>query len=375
MNRLTLGLAGLATLTAACVTEHVDDGIDTELLAEYRRAVPSQAQLAAPAPEASTAEALGDPAFYPYASAEIVFGINGTVGMTLALLDVIVSTPPSFYDSSKKEFVWGPYADDVGYVAAWVRDTDGAGDFEYEFAMLRGASNDLATLTPVIWGGGTPDPVDDDHGVGVALWDMTANRAFLEANDPSYDPAQHDSGRFAALFGAGPAEDDPASEVSFVVAVFRDYVEKGSSEAPNDLDYLYGRHVSPEATIDFIDYETEFDVSIPADGVRERVGVRMAFLDQGTGRAEADAIEGSLPPGDRYDVVECWDTSLSETYLRAEHMSGGDVMDSYETGDAADCGLFTPTLDALEVPSLQDVDPALLAILDEVATTGAPPSE
>src|SRR5690606_14309540 len=134
-------------------------------------------------------------------------------------------------------FVWGPYPDEIGYSAAYIRDTEATGeDLRYHFAFVRGASNDLATLTPVIWGGATPDPDNDDHGVGVTMWDFTANRAFAEEHDPSFDPADHDSGRFVALYGAGPDQDDPASELSFVVAVFRDFVPKDEQDqAPHDL--------------------------------------------------------------------------------------------------------------------------------------------
>jgi hypothetical protein len=39
---------------------------------------------------------------------------------------------------------------------------------------------------------------------------------------------------------------------------------------------------------------------------------------------------------------------------------------------AADCGVFNKTLADLGVPSLSDVDPALKAALDEVATNGVP---
>lgn len=376
MKTTLIGLASLGLLTAACTAQDDGGDIDQALLAEYRAALPSRATLEAAAPMPTTSAALGDPAMLPHSSWELVLGINGTVGATLDLLEAVVMQPPTFYDSATREFVWGPWPDDVGYVAAYVRDTEGNADFRYEFAFLRGASNDLATLTPIVWGGATPDPNDDDHGIGVTMWDFTANRAFEEANAPTFDPDAHDRGRFVALYAAGPDENDPANEATWVVAVFRDFVSKDEpDQAPVDLDYLYGRYQTPAHVVDFLDYEAPIDVSEPADGVREDLGVRMAFLDEGTGRAEADAINGSLEANHRVEVVECWDTSLSQTFVQFQKLEGGNVVDSASEGAAADCGMFDATLDSLDVPSLANIDPALLAILDEVATTGAPPAE
>ncbi|RMH38621.1 MAG: hypothetical protein D6689_19010 [Deltaproteobacteria bacterium] len=370
--KLTTIATTLCLVAAACAAE--DDGsIDEAKLATFRAAIPSKARLSAPAPKASTAAALGDPALYPTTSWPLVEGINGAVGSMIDLLEAIVALPPTVYNSDTDEFVWGPWPSDdgVGYVAAYIRDTHGTEDFRYQYALLRGASNDLATLTPVVWGGATPDPDNDDHGVGVTLWDMEADRAFREANDPNFDPAAGDRGRFAALYGAGDDPDAPENEMAFVVAVFRDWVPADEPAAePTDLDYFYGRYITAEHTIDFIDYEVDIDVSDPADGIAEAVGVRMAFLDEGTGRAEADAANGSLAANQTVEAVECWDTSLSETYLRFDLIESGSVAQSISDGDLANCGLFQASLDDLDIPSLQDVDADLMAALDDVATNG-----
>lgn len=374
MKNALIGLASLGLLASACVAPDDDTDVDQALLAEYRAALPDRGTLEAAAPTATTAQALGDPAFLPHSSWELVLGINGTVNGTLDLLEAIVMQPPSVYNSETREFVWGPWPDDVGYVAAYIRDTEGTdADFRYEFAFLRGVSNDLATLTPVVWGGATPDPNDDDHGVGVTMWDFTANRTFEEANNPAFDPAAHDSGRFVALYAAGVDENDPANEGAWVVAVFRDFVPRDEqNQPPVDLDYMYGRYASPTHVIDFLDYQAPIDVDDPADGVREDVGVRMAFLDEGTGRAEADATGGSLAANHRVEVIECWDTSLAQTFIQFQELESGNVTGTASEGQASDCGLFDATLDDLDIPSLDDVDPALLAIMDQVATTGVP---
>ncbi len=372
MHKLTVGIVGLSLLAVACV-EQEPDNIDQAKLAQYRKALPSKAQLEASAPTATTATMLGQRAMYPTASMDVVLGINGTVSLTLDILEMVVNTEPTAYNSETKEFWWGPYPGEFGYVGAYIKDAGEAADFRYHFAFVRGASNDLATLTPVIWGGGTPDETNDDYGVGITMWDLTASRDFEEAYNPAFDPADHDTGRFVALYAKGPAEDDPNNVMAWVVAVFRDFVPKDNREAePVDLDYLYGRYETSEHTLDFIDFEANFDVSDPKDGISENVGIRLAFLDEGTGRAEADAVDGSLAANQRMAVQECWDTSINQTFIRGELMDNGNQQVAFELGDPSNCGMFNATLDSLEIPSLQDIDPALLAIMDQVATTGAP---
>ena len=112
MNKLGLTLAALL-LSSACAA---DGGSDTDYdqaeLQRYRSALPTHAQLDAPRNTPTTSTALGEPAIYPHASAEIVLGINGAVGVTIEILEAVTAVPPTFYDSSTSEFVWGPWEDD-----------------------------------------------------------------------------------------------------------------------------------------------------------------------------------------------------------------------------------------------------------------------
>lgn len=370
----TLGFSLVATtlLAGACVVEEEAPNFDGAQLAVYRNALPTRARLEAGQATASTATLLGEPALYPRASSDIILGINGTVGLTVDLLDLITSLPPTYYNSDTLEFVWGPYPnDDFGYGAAYIRDAGEGADFRYEYAFLRGASNDVATLTPIVYGGATPDPLNEDHGVGVTVWDMTAADAFDAQYDPNYDPEEAESGRFAALFAAGPDEDDPNNEVAVVVAVFRDAIFADSEDSlPVDLDYLYGHVDGPEHNFDFVDIEADVDVDEPRDGVAERIGIRMAFLDGGTGRAEADAIGGSLTSGQSYSVVECWDTSINQTFISGNVSEDGISTEVHALGVSEDCGYFDQELDDMGVPRLEDVDADLLDALDQAASNG-----
>ncbi|MEZ4271538.1 MAG: hypothetical protein R3C68_08935 [Myxococcota bacterium] len=173
-------------------------------------------------------------------------------------------------------------------------------------------------MTPeTIVGAGTPDPDIEDFGAGLTLWDVDANNAFDDAHDPNVGAKLRDQGKFVAVYGRGPDEDAPANDLAFVVAAFRNWIPaEDSAEVvePVDLDYLYGRYTHNEMStdpivVDFVDYRLNLDVTEPdKDGVAEDVAVRMAFLNQGIGRAEASAQNGTLTgTGARYEVTECWD--------------------------------------------------------------------
>ena len=77
--------------------------------------------------------------------------------------------------------------------------------------------------------------------------------------------------------------------------------------------------------------------------------------------------------GQTADVVECWDKTISQSYLSFASSTNGtsDGPPAIE-GDALSCGYFQKSLKDLGVPSLADVDPKLKADLDNVATNGIP---
>jgi hypothetical protein len=351
-----------------------DGGIDQAMLAQYRAAVPSKTQIQASSPEASSTAKVGDPAIYPTGSQDIVVGINGSVGYVVDAMKTIVSIEPSLYDSEKKEFFWGPYPaeDGFGTVAAFIKDAGAGEDFRYHYALLRGVNNDIASMKVVIWGGANPDPASEEHGSGVTLWDFEANYEFEKANNPAFDTLALDRGRFVAVYGKGAND---KGELTLVVAALRGFVPKDKPmNPPGDLDYFYGALNDGTNRIDFVDWESAFNVDDdPAKALVEDVGVHMAFLNEGTGRAEATASGGDLASGQAASAVECWDKALAQTYLSFE-TSTNSVPDGPPVTDgvATDCGLFQGTLADLGVPALSDVDPALRAALDEVATNGVP---
>lgn len=366
MKRLVLATMLASASLIGCETSDSTD-IDQQLLAEYRQALPSMSQLEAPTVRGSTSTAQGDPALVPTNSYPLVEAINGGVAELIGTLEAVVALPPTVFNSDTQEFFWGPIPneDGVGFVGVYIRDVGASEDFRYEYAFLRGIDNDVAKLTPVVWGGATP-LADPDHGIGVALFDFEANHAFEQEHNANAGDLELERGRFAVVFGAGPDEENPNAELGFVIAAFRDFVPADEPGAtPTDLDYLYGRFADDTNSIDFINWKAPVDIDDPIDGNAELLDVRMAFLNEGIGRAEAIATGGSLGDDETVTITECWDTSINQTHLA---INGADV-----AGVQADCGvLFNANLSDLSVPTLSDLDAGLVAELDAVATNGIP---
>lgn len=372
MKKIAFTSFALMAVLAGCGAS--DDGaVDPALLAEYRAAVPSETQLMAKAPAPGVHAKVGDPAVFPSGSTELVTGINGAVGGIIETMRTITSLEPTVYNSETKEMLWGPYPNDNGFgtVAAYVKDQGEGADFRYAYALLRGVNNDVATMKPVIWGGATPDPNNKDYGAGVTLWDFEANGAFEQANNPDVASVKLAKGRFVAVYAKGQ---EPKGEAAFVVAVFRGFVPEDKPEnTPADLDYFYGRFNDSTNAFDFLDYKGDIDVhNDPAMAAAESVGVHMAFLNEGVGRAEVEASGGDLKADETVNGVECWDAALAQSYISMTTMTGGMPGQEFTDGTPSLCGVFEKTLTELGVPSLADVDPMMMAKLDDVAKNGIP---
>lgn len=370
---ITSGLLALGL--AACGGESEDAG----RLAAYRAAIPSESRLSAAEPDDGSTRALNDRAEYPGHARGLILGVNGSVRGIVRLMKAITDLPPSFFNSETKEYVWGPWDNEDeggGKVAAYIKEEAEGADFKYSYALLRGVGNDLATFVPVIWGGATPDPDDEDRGVGVTMWDFEANHTFAEAHDPLYSENAFDRGRFVVLYGAERAEDDNG-EFAYVVAVFRNFIAKDSpNDLPGDLDYFYGKYMADNGTnIDFVDVAAQTDISNPLDGTAEDLHLRLAFLDMSTGRAEASASGGAIDAGVTYSATECWGPTVRRTFFEGVVTDAANQSSIVASeGTEAACGdVFQNSLDELGIPSLDDVDPALLTAMGDVAETGILP--
>ena len=396
MTMVWVGLVAALAMGLGACGDSAEEGseVDSAALARARAAIPSAEQLQASAPggmamaESGLREQalVGELALYPQESYPIVLGVNSAVGDMVTLLKTVTGVPPTIYNSETQEFLWGPwpYEGSVGNVAVYIKENPPGEDFAYVYAFVRLMDNDLGGGSVVIWGGSNPDPDGDEtRGSGLTLWDFEANHAFEAANNPAGAPEASDRGRFLALYGKGPSADDPEAEVTTVLAAFRGFVPSDNPGAePADADYYYGQVATAEHTVDFLNYALTLDID-DGDGdpntqvasAPELLDVKMVFLDQGRGRAEAIASGGDIadsPEIDLLEVVECWDEQIKETYLgMTAYGDDGSEIGAQSLGDPSGCApIFDNSIDALMIPTLDDVDPTLKAQMDALATGG-----
>ncbi len=358
------------------------DDYDSEELAEFREAIPSEGRLTAvtpgeqPDPNALTVAGTSELAKLAIGSA---IAVNAPAKAVVLTLRALTSIKPTLYDSEKRQFVWGPFDNDDGYgkVLAYIQKNPDDSDFEYGYALVRLEGEDLSTGVPVIWGGATPlDEADDEgdrSGAGVTLWDFEANRKFAEKYDPDFDEAAAvDRGRFVMLFGRN---DEDGARFKFNVAVFRDFVAKDAERPdPANADYFYGHYKGQDGmVVDFVDWSLQADLcdegtdacfedKSDTDNASETLDFRAAFLNRGTGRAEAQVSGGDLTQA--VDVAECWDEDIDRTHIEL-------TVDGEPIATEGECEApFAETIAELGVPTLDDVDPALLARMSCVAESG-----
>jgi hypothetical protein len=350
---------------------------DPATLAAYLSALPEESRLSVDAPAAGSTGALtwGGNAALALESARFARNVNAPAVALVRALHEIAKLPPSLYDSSKREFLWGPWDNEDGFgkVSLYIRQNEEAASFRYSYALVRSVGDDIAGAAPVIWGGATPDPEDHGKGVGISLWDVEANAAFEHDHDPAFAAdAQHGSGRFVMLYGR---HEDGQREALFNVAVFRNFVaaDADAGTAPADLDYFYGHVIeSGSSVLDFFDSQVSADLCdatpdkcFEDDEVAdadESLDFLAVFVDGGVGRAEATLHDGDLSAP--VNLVECWNAAFDRTFIHME--SGGGVV----VDEGACPAPMNQNMATLGLPSLSSIDTDLLTALDCVAQHG-----
>ena len=375
----------LPTLVFACGGEPPPDAGDpyeTSTLATYLQALPELDRLSAGVPTADDIPGALTHAGDAVLAAEGVRfarAINQPVRRLVIALRDIVAFPPTRFDATRREFLWGPWSNpgQLGKAALVVRENEPGSDFEYSYALVRATKSDLSDATPVISGGSTPDAENPNHGVGIALWDLEADHDFVLAHDSSAANSEAGRGRFVTLFGHRAAS---AGDALFNVAVFRDFVpertlEQSEAPGPLDIDYFYGRFQGADGMrVDFVDSDvladlcdtsadTCFEHDVVADS-DEHFDYNAYFVNRGLGRAEARLSEGDLEAS--VHLVECWSPTLDRTSFQIE--TDGAMVETMENGGCAAPTDQSPS--ELGLPELHDVDPALLRAMSCAAEHG-----
>jgi len=381
-NRAILLLPSLALACGGEPPPDAGDEYQPSTLATYLQALPQQDRLSVGIPTADdTPGALTHAGDAVLAAEGVRFAraVNQPVRHLVIALRDIVSFPPTRFDATRREFLWGPWNNprEAGKMALVVRQNDPGSDFEYSYALVRATASDLSDAVPVISGGSTPDADDPSLGVGVALWDLEANHDFVLAHDRSESHASDGRGRFVTLFGHRAVS---GGEALFNVAVFRNFVPEqtlgqAAAPAPLDVDYFYGRLLGAAGMrVDFVDSEvladlcddsaeTCFEHDVVADS-DERFDYSAFFVNRGLGRAEARLSEGDLDAS--VHLVECWSPTLDRTSFQIE--TDGAMVETMENGGCAAPADQSPS--ELGLPDLGDIDPAMLRAMTCAAEQG-----
>lgn len=379
MNR-SMWVAAVTTAAvfgAGCGPGEGGKGYSDEDLARYKQALPARSTLALRTPN-TTAVAFGaTPTIYPPAAVPIAMQINAMVGGVLDIIEVVAAQEPTAYDSEDLEFWWGPIPDSESaladdhwslYIHDAIHDPEfvPGDDLRYEFAIIRGLGNDAATLTPILYGGATPVEGTEDHGLGAFIFDFDNNVAFEDQYNPGHGPLTQ--GAMATIFAKGPEETNPAAEVTFVIAAFRNFLpeDADAGEAAVNVDYFWGNFAEGADAFDFIDLE--FLADIETGAALENLDMKLAFYNEGVGRAQVGADGGDFGT-DVVEAIECWDPAISQTYLSYTVDTGGGPVLAGESGLSTDCVWDAAQFD--NVPDLGDV-PEMQALVDLIATSGIP---
>jgi hypothetical protein len=383
--RLRAGISVLGLLSACGGDDEGPPGAsyEADTLAAYLRAIPEQDRLLTGVPTLDEPKALtspGDAVLGAY-GVEFARSVNRPVRALVATLRAIVSLPPTRFDAAGQRFLWGPWEheDGVGHVALVIAENPAGADFQYTYLLLRSGDSTLEGATPVISGGSTPDADDPERGVGVALWDVDADRQF-EIDQGAADIADRGSGRFVTLFGH---EASAQGDSYFNLAVFRNFVPEQAAQEnadgePLDVDYFYGRFEG-DLRLDFVDSDVLANICAEdvascfgdtptASPSAERFEYNAFFVNRGVGRAEARLSQGDLEQSARF--VECWNPGLRRTSFQVEGTGAnvGIMMETLENGTCA-APADQSALD-LGIPTLDDIDPALLGVMSCAAENG-----
>lgn len=380
MKRSIVAVMFAAAALAGCEKDEGGKGYSDEDLARYKSALPVRSTISMRNPPSSTAAAFGaTAAMYPGFAVPVAMDINGLVGGTLDIIELIADQEPTLYDSEDLEFWWGPIPDSDSALADdhWslfihdrINDADynpASGDLRYEFAIIRGLGNDVASLTPILYGVATPVEGTPDEGVGAFVFDFDNNVLFEDTYNPGHGALT--SGRMATIFAKGPDDTNPAADVTFVIAAFRDFLpdDAGVGATAANVDYFWGNFTEGVNAFDFLDLEFAADVIDTSTAV-EDMDMKLAFYNSGIGRAEVSVVNGDLAT-DTASAIECWDASVSQTYLSFSLDTGlGPVLQA-ETGLATDC--VWDAAQFAQVPDLSSV-PEMANLVGVIADAGIP---
>jgi hypothetical protein len=330
----TTKLLWAAALTAfvlpGCVLEKKDDDVG-----RFREAIPEAKAVEVSGPESAQSQtgaqstpmaddepwANGPWAKYYGFTRHVRQGVNGTAGIVLGSIWLIVHTQPS--DVTENEAIWGPYTDALEPATYRFRVTEVAED-EYDYKLEgrpKGSSSDAdyrAVLSGKGWGRG-----HEKHGDGFFEIDLDTAKALDSFNHGD------DSGTVKITHDLPP---DITSNLfsqprSVTAEVYPSSTDEWFTATSNSREDGTGTLVvTAHADAD--------DTNLTA---KEDIVIASQWNNQGAGRADITITGGDVPVDtNTITAVECWDSDFYRVYY--------DDSVSYEAteGDAALCAFSEP---------------------------------
>jgi hypothetical protein len=225
--------------------------------------------------------------------------VNGGALVTLALVKIIVSYPPTVVRADSA--VWGPWTGALEPVT-WRLTVNRVGAHQYAYSLDgRGRGDATGAFVTVL--SGTHSPTVDAQGrpqegfgEGTFLLDWDARRT-LPLPDDNVGKAQY---RYARPDAAAGAEVDAQ------------FTQVKDDERPGqrvDLAYQFRSTAGAGGNMEFV-----HTAPMSSGKAGSRLAVKSRWTGAGLGRSDVRATGGDLPAGTTAQWNECWNGLFASTY-------------------------------------------------------------
>lgn len=259
---------------------------------------------------------------------DMATAVNGLTFFLLDLVDAIAQHPPTQRLPRKR--LWGPfYVADGDQTVRFEMTRDG-GSFTYCLHVRPGALVDDADTglacdvaeneggyVRLLWGTFRAG-VDDERGARTGEGEMFLASRHLPRDDGFLDDV--DEVQFAY---------DNTDGVQIVV----DF-DMTADVVPPHFEYARGTDGAGRFEFDVVANLEDSETAAP-----EHLVIVAQWLDDRSGRAEAQVTDGDVPAGQTFSAVECWSADLDRVYGKLEF---GD--EQRVVGDVEQCSIRTELL-------------------------------
>ncbi len=229
---------------------------------------------------------------------EVTVVVNGGVGSALALIEKIVSYPPSTV--SENTATWGPVTDSLS-PTTWKLTVTQDSPTQYHYALVAKAKAEPDSAYRTILSG-THSPTGTNLGSGTLLIDW----------DQAQQLPEHDANVGTASVTYSHLTADAKATIDVQFKQVRD------ADSGQRIDSKYGYEATPGQGGAF-NFSAHKNLA-PGDAL-EQLTVRSRWVENGAGRSDVQVNGGDL--ADAATVNECWDSAFASRYFLASWAATG----------------------------------------------------